>query len=166
MLKKKFLHRKTRNKKASKLWAGDKFKRNNDIDVFSDLPSHESMRQTRCSWSNFDMKPLDEFLKSKIGCDWDDVYSELLKKIKSNYRHSLDYYLKGITSEVIYDDEYIPHSRYGRILSDRIFVDLNNKVVLKSKEELISDSKKILRSQKLKEIIENSEKEAKDQSSD
>ena len=158
MLKKKFLHRKIRNKKDSKLWKGDKFKRNN-IDIFSDLPSHESMRQTRCSWGDFDTKPLDEFLKSKIRCDWDDVYSEILKKTKSNYRYSLEDYLKIITSDVIYDDEYIPRGKYGKILSDTIFVNMNNVLTYKSNEELISESKRILRNHKLKEIIENSQKE-------
>lgn len=166
MLKKKLLHRKNRNKKESKLYNGDKFKRKNDIDFFSDLPLHESMRQTKCSWYDFDVKPLNEFLKSKIGCDWNDVYSELLKKIKSNYRYSLDDYIKRNYVDIIYDEYYVPYDRHGRICYDRLFVNINNILTYKSKEELILESKKFLRNQKLKEIIKNYENEIKNQLDD
>lgn len=166
MIKQKFLHRRKRKKNSSKIWYGSKFKRKNNIDIFSELPQHESIRQHKYSYSYFDSTPLDEFLKSKVGCNWNDVYSELLTKVKKNYRYDLNYYLTKISKDVIYDCEYLPRNKRGVILFDRLFVDMNNILCYKSLDELILESKKILRNQKLKEIINNAEIDEENQLSD
>lgn len=161
MIKQKYLHRKARDVKYSKKWNSDKYKRRNNIDIFSDLPKHESIRQNRWTSTGFDKKPLYEFLLSKIGCDWNDVYSELLTKVKSKYRYEIELYLERFTTDIIYDNN-IPYSKYGKMFYDKVFVDLNNKLVIKSKEELILDSKKFLRKQKILKIFEIYEKESND----
>lgn len=166
MQKKKYLHRRKGDKNESKLYTNNKFRRNNNVDVFSYLPNRESIRQYRRCYSYFDYKPLTEFLMSKIGCDWNDIYSELLKKVKSNYRYEIDIYLDDICKNVIYDIDFIPRNSHGRILSDRLFVDMNNILSFKSKEELIIDSNRLIRQNKLKNIIMKLETDFENQFSD
>ena len=103
---------------------------------------------------------LDEFIESKIGENWNDVYSEILTKIKKKYRQPIDDSLKYyVTRQVIYDEDFIPRTSTGRMLYDEIFIDLNNIIVKKTKEEILLEAKQLRRKRKLLEIIENQEKE-------
>ena len=80
MLKVKYLHTKIR---PSEYKTRNKHFRKN-IDVFSDLPKHEPYRR-HDRYNSISWGPLIEFLNSKIGENWNDVYSEILKKIKDKF---------------------------------------------------------------------------------
>jgi len=160
MLKLKYLHR-----KSNKYYDYDKVKKYwkcKNIDMFSDLPYHQSIRNDHWTF-NYNITPLLRFLDSKIGQKWDDVYSEILKKIDKRYRFSIDRYLHcsryayGITLCPIYDDDYIPRTKYGKIVSGLYREDGILKE--KSKSEIISDAKKYQRKEKLNEIFENKDPE-------
>jgi len=59
----------------------------------------------------------------------------------------------------MYYDDYIPYDnrsyRRHSICCDRLYVDLNNIICYKSKDEILSDSKRIVRKLKLQEIFDN-----------
>lgn len=163
MLKIKYLHRRF-GKSNRDTW---KYKRDNTTDLFSDLPYRQSIRGEYNRWGFFDISPLYEFLDSKIGCDWNDIYSEIVKKVKKKYRYDIDYSIDHSIKNVIYDEDYIPRTPNGRMIYDRLYVDFNNILCYRSKEETLRESKKNVRYQKLKEIIENQEiKQQEDQSED
>ena len=115
------------------------------------------MRRTH-HWSSYDTTPLREFLKSKIGEDWDDIYSEMLTKIKKNYRGDIENNLKYYVWIPIYDEDFIPRDNVGRMFKEHIFVDMNNILVKKNSQEILSDAKKYARKMKLMKILENNEK--------
>ena len=168
MLKQKFLHRKSRNSKLHKTWDVRKFNRGKNIDFFSDKTiQHESIRK-KYRWNNIDTYPLEKFIESKIGCDWNDIYSEIIKKTKKKFRKyietTIDY---CIVKNVFYDENFIPYGktyRYGKtkILYDRIFIDNNNILVRKTLEEIMSESKKLLRKEKLRQILLSQQEENTD----
>jgi len=155
MLKAKYLHRKSRPS-SDNYWLRKKEKNCNLF--YDDLPMHESIRRS-FNYSNYDTTPLVEFIKSKIGKDWNDVYSEILKKIKKKYRHNIDYCITWFVHITpIYDKDFIPRDNRGRILDGRLFIDKNNILVCKTEEELLIESKQLKRREKLKKILENLEK--------
>ena len=153
MFKNKILHRRSKKNK-SRLW-NSKYYNEKNIDIFSDLPKHEAIGKKFPSWYyNFDTTPLYEFIFSKVDENWNDVYSEIIKKIKPKYRYDIEYHvIDEIKNDVIYDENFIPRNSSGEILSNRLFVDMNNILCLKTEEELLLDSKKYLRTKKLKEIL-------------
>lgn len=53
------------------------------IDVYDDLPTHESMKQSR---SYLDVSIIKRWLYSKVGYDFDEVYSECLSRVQPKYR--------------------------------------------------------------------------------
>lgn len=165
MLKVKYLHRKCRKSAKHYSWEVKKYYNTKNIDLYDDLPKHSGFR---CAWRNYnyDTRPLDEFIESKIGENWDDVYSEILTKIKKKYRQPIDDSLKYYVKQVIYDDDFIPRSSTGRMLNDEIFIDLNNILVKKTKEEILLEAKQLRRKRKLLEIIQNQEKEKRDENNE
>jgi len=165
MLKKKYLHRKERNTTHHKWYDKDQNKFEKNIDLFSDLPTHQSIR--RCGYSqNCDTTPLREFLYSNVGKDWNDIYSEIIKKTKPKFRYEIDFRLKyNMVTVPIYDDDFIPRDERGRILSDFFFIDMNNILVKKSREELLSDARKYKRRKKLEQILESQKENQENQNS-
>jgi len=159
MLKKKYLHRKERNTTYHKWNYRDLNSYEKNINLFSDLPTHQSIR--RCGYSqNCDTTPLREFLYSKIGENWNDVYSEIIKKTKPKFRYEIDFRLKyNMVMVPIYDDDFIPRDERGYILSNFFFIDMNNILVIKNKQDLLYDAKKYKRKIKLEKILESLEKE-------
>lgn len=156
MIKIKYLHTKvrpceykTRNKHFRK-----------NIDVFSEnLPKHEPYRR-HDRYNGISWGPLIEFLESKIGENWNDVYSEILKKIKDKFKYQLKSDIcHWFVYIPIYDEDFLPRNQYGRILYDTLFIDMNNILTKKSEEELKIDAKKLKRKLKLQEIFENNESE-------
>jgi len=162
MLKIKYLHRKSRDRRNRGYWT---YNSNKNIDIFDDIPFHEKMRKKYYAyWPNMDFTPLYEFINSKIGQDWNDVYSEILKKTKKKYRHDIDDCLGGsgwfyMVKTPIYDEDMIPRDENGRILRNIIFVDYNNILTKKSEEELLVDSKRYIRKIKMMKILESQENE-------
>ena len=161
MLKTKYLHRSIRKSEHNRSWKSRKYNRGKNLDIFSDLPKRQRIGREYGGWGyNYDTTPLDEFIESKIGKNWNDVYSEILTKIKNKYRYSIDNYLKRYYIDVpIYDEDYIPKNTWGRMLNDTTFVDMNNILVNKTKDEILSDAKRYKRKKKLLEILENAEKD-------
>lgn len=168
MFKKKYLHRGYR--KSTRDWDWTKNHRSKNVDLFSELPKHENMPKNRMS--SPDYTPLREFIHSKIGENWNDVYSELLTKIDPKFRYDVErllgsdrysYYF-GV-NRPIYDDDFIPRDNRGRILYDKIFIDLDNILCKKTKEEILSDSIMYVRKQKLLKILESQEDESQENES-
>ena len=165
MLKTKYLHRPYRKTKNSHLWGIKKYWRGKNIDLLSDLPPHERMRRGYHNY-NYDTTPLLRFLDSKVGQNWNDVYSEVLTKIKNKYRWCIDSYLHadkywhrvGVYIKPIYDDDFIPRNSIGRILKNHLFVE-NGILVEKDEPEIRSDAIKYQRKEKLNKILENKDKE-------
>lgn len=61
-------------------YANDKLR---NPDVYADLPMHESIKQSR---SYLDTSLIKRWLYSKVGYDFDDVYSEYLSRLQPKYR--------------------------------------------------------------------------------
>lgn len=164
MNKIKYLHRKHR--KSYRHWNIKKFHRGKDkprgAKLFDELPFRDTIRQ-RSYYSygmNCDIKPLEKFIESKIGQDWDLVYSEILTKIKNPYYR---YYIDGIIDRfyrVVYTKEYLPNRSFWgfSLLLEHPFIDLNNKIsIFATEAEAISESKRIIRKLKLIDIFNNIE---------
>lgn len=163
MLKKKYLHRSYRKSTRDWSWDIKKFFRGKNIDIlYDDLPKHEGMHKNRMSSPDF--TPLREFINSKIGENWNDVYSEILTKIDHKFRYALENmlsydrfrYFFGVIKP-IYDEDFIPRDNYGKILADKIYINLDNILCKKTKEEILSESKMFIRKQKLLKILEEQE---------
>lgn len=148
MRKIKYLHNtRTQSKKEIK------FKRSY-IDFNSDdLPKREKMCISK-EYREFNSRILYNFLCSKIGQDWDIIYSEILTKTKKKYRYQIDRYINLYISYPIYNEEYVPRSVGGYLLMYNFFIDINNKLRhIDNKEELLNFSKKVTREQKLIKLI-------------
>lgn len=160
MKKDKYLYRKLRKSNHSRYVSG-RHANDKNIDLFSDLPFHKGMG--RKYKYGYDYRPLEEFIKSKIGENWDDVYSEILTKIDKKYKHEVDDTLEYYAPRARYDKFFVPRNRNGYMLYDQVFVDIDNILTKKTEEEILLESKKYyikyLRLEKLKEIFENNEKE-------
>lgn len=163
MLKRKYLHRKSRRPKWKSDWDIKKFQRGNDLDLFSDLPFHQSIRgKYSRRYSNYDLTPLYKFIESKIGQNWNNIFSEIVKKVKPKFKEDIFtsmrsyryYHFCSVMLYPIYDNDFIPRNEYGRILSDFLFVE-NGILVKKDKQEIISDAKKYQRNEKLNKILKS-----------
>jgi hypothetical protein len=154
MFKIKYLHRSS--KSCEDHWENVKYFKIKNIDLFSDLPKRTSYKRGH---NDIDFTPFFEFIETKIGEDWNDVYSEILKKTKKKFRYKLKYIIKYAVKLPIYDEDYIPRDKYYKILGDCIFIDIDNKLCKKSKDELISDAKRYKRKMKMQQLLENIKKE-------
>lgn len=163
MVKSKFLHNDIN--KSSRIYK--KFRREYMLDFYSDLPNYESIRRRSFKIKEYnyyrcDFSILDKFIFSKINCDWNDIYSEILKKVNKKYRYTLDIYLSQIIHHVVFDSDYIPRTCYGGISQFVLYVDFNNKICYDSKKEIINKSIKHLRKIKLQEIFSKKESQSLD----
>jgi len=86
-----------------------KYKRHLDKkEDFETLPSHTPMRKNSYDfyYKNFyvNTRHLINFIMSRIGYDWDDVYSELISKIKKKERESYKDSVKNIVTDVYWEN--------------------------------------------------------------
>jgi hypothetical protein len=159
MLKDKYLHRKY-GKSGQVRYESEKHKKEKNLDLFSDLPFHKSIgKKYRIG---YDITPLREFIKSKVGYDWDDVYSEILTKIDNKFRYDIDYSISRILKAPIYDENFIPRDDCGSIYNNRLFIDMDNIIRKYSKYENISISIKFMRREKLRKMLENRDETEED----
>jgi len=165
MLKKKYLHRKSRDTKRRHTWDVKKYSRGkNRHDFFSEkLPQRQAIRK-KYRWYNLDTYPLEKFIESKIGCDWNDVYSEIISKTKPKFRQEIEQTINYKVIKTVFYEDFVPYGmkyRYGKykILNDVIFIDNNNILVKKTLDEIMLESKQQLRREKLRQIKENQERE-------
>ena len=158
MLKEKYLHRKSRESRYSRHHKPKKYKKIKNINLFDDLPFRQKIG-THSHWSNINTRPLLEFLESKIGGVWDDIYSEILKKIDDKYRNEIDYSIERYVNLHIFYEDYIPYyikpyyQRGMKIPDNKMFVDYDGILTKKSKEELILEAKIQKRLNRLYEIF-------------
>lgn len=153
MIKQKYLHRYTSYNKNYKKYCRKKY----IFDDLEELPFRVSFKRKK--WrdnysNNYDFTPLVKYLETKINCDFDDVYKDIISKTKNRfYRYHIDYYI-DLFYRVTYDNNYIP-LRFGRLPISDIFIDINNIVKLyNSKSEIINESNKLLRKEKLLKLME------------
>ena len=134
MFKVKYLHRKLKSNHDN--WYGNEYKKEKNLNIFVDLPKRQSMYKQH--WSEI---------------DW------TISKVKKKFRYSLENILPYVAIKPIYDDDFIPRDKYGRILEQRIFIDYNNLICKKTKDEILDEAhqfkRKIDRKNKLKRIFEN-----------
>ena len=155
MLKTKYLHRKQRNTNSRRDWDNKKYKRIPKHKYYSELPKKESIKKYY-RYNYLDFRPLSEFLDAKIGKKWDDVYSEILTKIKPKFRFQLEESLDWLLYDVIYSDDFKPYNSWGVLLVERFFID--DKKILRqynTEEELLLDAKRKLRRQKMIQLLES-----------
>lgn len=153
MFKIKYLHNKT-NKSYKDDWFNKRYKEDKNLNMFCDLPKHLPMKKHNV-YNSINWGPLFNFLESKVGEEWNDVYSEIISKTKKRFRHELNSLLDWFVKKPIYNDDFLPMNERGGILSDILFIDMNNVLCMKTKDELIRDAKKIKRKIKLQQILEN-----------
>jgi hypothetical protein len=167
MLKEKFLHRHGRSYYDSyynceSYCRHSKKFRNVDItdmpdycqfdEIFNDFRAKP--KRFYYKYSYIDTEPLYKFIESKIGCDWNEVYSEILTKTKKKYRNEIENTIKWAIKRPIYDENYIPRDTYGRILKNFIYINLENKIVRMSEDEILREANKYLRKDKMKKLLE------------
>jgi len=169
MIKEKCLHRKLRNKqKHSKCWF--QYDHDKNIDYNDELPFHKSMKRGY-RWNSIDTSPIRNFIESKIGCDWNDVYSEIISKTKKKFRWEVESAINYYIMKPQFNDEYLPvlcsnrrWQMYGtKSFVNELFIDLNNKVRKMSEDEIYKEANIYLRRDKLREIMENLKKEQEEE---
>jgi hypothetical protein len=122
------------------------------------IPLTEKMR-AQFGYEGINFDPLKCFLLSKIGQNWNDVYSEILTKIENSKRWRIDLILDWLIQKpVSIDKNGIAYSKRfywsGGVLLKQLYIDKFN--VLRwydTKEEMMSDYKKCIRQEKLKRIL-------------
>lgn len=131
------------------------------------LPRRESMRynsrkcwETHRNFVNWDH--MKKYFKSKVGEHWDDVYSDMLSKLKEKYKYEYrentkwEYFLE---TNIVFIDG-LPHSLTTRykyqysVLVNDVFVD-ENKILsyYETKDDLINEYRLRLRRKKLSNIM-------------
>lgn len=157
MVKTKYLHRKYRNTGWDKNWDNRKYKRVPKHKLHDILPKKEPIRPKHYTHS-LDFTPMSEFIESKIGEKWDNVYSEILTKIKPKFRHQMHWNLEWMIYNIVYTKDFKPYGKWDRLLINSVFIDENN--ILRqynSEEDLLIDSKKKIRREKIRRILEAQE---------
>ena len=165
MNKKKYIERKSGQRSA---WNQLGFNRQRDKQKKQDeLPFRESMRfNSRKDWEKhqefYNYNHIENFIKERIGYNWNDVYSEILSKLKKKYKYKYRENQKWpyfIETNIIFVDD-LPHSisnyRYLKysLMVKNIFVDENNIVsYYETKEKLINEYRLRLRRKKLSNIM-------------
>lgn len=164
-MKQKWLDRKCGRRSRNRIKGNHSKGKDRQIPL-DELPFREAMRQNarrKVDWFGeyryqVDYKPINEFLMSKVDKKWDDVYSELLSKIKEKNK----WWLRDNLSWIIeinpcYIGNYPYNSRWcagTHLLYNDIFVDKFGYVrYYETEEELIFHTKRILREQKLRRIF-------------
>lgn len=173
MLKEKFLHRHSRNHKKRKFKQGY-----TKMTMYrGELPFHQSMRDYHrthddmyYSYSDLDFTPVYKYLYENVDRNWNDIYSEVIKKTRPRFRYLLDDYLGWTLTKNIIFEEHIPYiyhwfGRTSGIVLERFFIDENN--ILRyytSEEEAMKNAQILVRQDKIKKLIEISKKLGSQQS--
>ena len=157
MLKDKYLHRKKRKVSYHRDWDNKKYQRVPKYKYDLSLPKKEPIRKVY-NYKSIDFTPLTEFLETKIGYDWNDIYTEIILKTKTKFRYHLEKELSWHVQNPIYDKNFIPRTKYGNLFVGYFYINENNKLsIYKTKEELFLDSTRKKRKEKMLRIIENQE---------
>lgn len=157
MNKHKYLHRKGRDDKKWRTHDNRTKKHYGD-----DAPFHESIRdkhkqESRYFWNwqtGIDFTPVGCYIEENLNRDWDDVYSEIIKKVKPKYRWQLENYLDWCIAKVTWID-HVPYLRHGRIPIEWTLVDEDNILrKYETEKEILDIANKKVRKDKLLKIQE------------
>lgn len=163
MNKVKFLHRKGGNVKK---W---KVKKNYTKISFygGELPFHESMRKFHSRGNCFynhgyiDFTPVSKLFKERINQDWNDIYSEIIKKTSPKFRWLLEDFLRWQIQIPIFIEHTPYHKRWTRncdILLHNYFIDENNLLrYYETEEDLLKDVRILIRIDKLEKLAKLSQ---------
>ena len=165
MNKQKYIHVKTKST-FKKRKNGPKLHRHKptSIEDYDKLPYRETIKNIDYSpwaWENktrisFD---LEDYLKKHIGCDWNDVYTDLISKTNPRYRHLLErdlIYEPIRPTEIINERPYYYKWFYRRdaLLIKRVYIDSDNTLqFFETVEELNEYCKIKMRQKKLERLL-------------
>lgn len=105
---------------------GGKYDRKGRQKSLEDLPTKESMKKTHKDRKilNENLNPLKRFLQSKVGSNWDKVYSEISENLKPDnavQQHVRDHVWDFVRQHVVIQDKRVYSSRrfYGKLMELR-----------------------------------------------
>lgn len=100
---------------------------------------------------------LKYYIKTKVGENWDNIYTDVMKKIKPKHRLLIKNFIDYYVVNQGYNQDFYPIAPYGRIYENRPFVDYFGNLQLFSKEKANNFSKiqcrNKRREEKLKRIL-------------
>jgi len=161
MNKQKYLH--TSNpRNLDKTWHKKWQAKSRFVDLFSDLPFHESIggKREKNHFRSKNFKPLHKFLEQRIDQPWADVYKEIISKTKPKHRQlmeaTLDWYFR---ENFYYDEHYVPWlCLYGRVVKKLIsyyFIDPDYILrCFETEDGLMSFAKRLERRAKMSKIFD------------
>jgi len=166
MNKKKYLHRKGQDDKKWRIHNNRTKKNWGDETPFRESIRDTHKNESRYFWNwqtGLDFTPTGKYLEENINRDWDEIYSDVIKKIKPKYRYQLEDYLDWYVCDVMIID-YIPYiGKYNRsrMAINWLFVDeegiLRN---YKTKKDILDMARRKIRRDKLIKIQEFLDEEA------
>jgi len=164
MNKKKYLHRKGQDDKKWRTHNNRNKKNCGDEFPFRESIRDKHKNESRYYWNwqtGLDFTPTGNYIEENVNRDWNEIYSEIIKKVRPKYRYQLEDYLNWFVGKVIIDDDYIPYLRRNRMAIDWIFVDeegiLRN---YETKKDILDMARRKIRRDKLLKIQEISDEEA------
>ena len=156
MIKKKLLYEYRSCKRENIKFNRKKYKISNS----DSIPFNEKMNShIDYDYGYLNLKPLEKFIKSKVGQNWNDVYSEILTKIEQKKRYLIDRDLKYIVLRPYhFDNNGIAYNkRYywcNGVTLNHLYIDKFNIIRYhETKEEMIADYKREIRRKKLERIL-------------
>jgi len=166
MNKQKYIHVKVKSVRE-KLKKGPRVKHKpKSLDDFESLPSFTAMRNCnvdRWDWTCYGTQLNfwnigEQYLKSKIGQCWDDIYSDMIKKTKPKYRYLLEQYIEMKRLIPIYYEDEIPYGkfywRHNGMMIDKFYIDREGILqYFETEEEMLDYAKYQRRLKKLERIL-------------
>ena len=159
MNKQKYLHTSNhpnRDKKWHKKWQA----KSRVVDLFSDLPFHESIggKRGKNNWRLKNFGPLFKFLEQRVDKPWADVYTEIISKTKPKYRQLMEQELNWYLKTFFYDEHYVPWlCLYGGNIKKLVFFYfIDPDYILRrfeTEDGLMSFAKKLERRAKMNKIF-------------
>jgi len=153
MNKQKYLHRKGHDDKKWKNHSNCNKNNCGDETPFRESIRDKHKKEYFWNWKiGLDFTPTGEYIEENVNRNWDDVYSEIIKKTKPKFRWLLENFLDYFLAKAVIVD-YIPYrSSWNRstIVLNWVFVDedgiLRNYNTTKEVEDM---SKRKIRRDKL-----------------
>jgi len=126
------------------------------------LPLHEPIHKRPCGWDcnkTYLHFNLFNYLKTKIEQNWDDIYSDLIKKTRPRYRYLLDKELDWFIQKPKYYINEVPYGKrysyHDNIMSGVFYNDKEGYLrYFDTKEDLLFYAKNKLRENKLKRLFD------------
>lgn len=165
MNKPKYIHVKTKGSKNLKSNIGKQKHKPTCIEDYEKLPFHIHMNPKKWWFEHRNRTEITfwysgrNYLKTKIGQNFDDIYSDMIKKTKPKYRHLLDQYLEWVIKKPTYYIKEIPYCTQCGYFSKGMLYEkfyINKEGILEyheTKEDLELYAQNKYRQNKLKRIL-------------